>query len=68
MKGGSDLIWNHIGVVGRRLDGLFTAERAFDWFCRPNEALGNRTPAELVVEGRTEEVLALIDKMEAEKS
>ena len=41
--------------------GLLTDPEA--WIDRPNELLGNKTPRELVEEGRGDKVLALIESL-----
>lgn len=58
------LFWNHVRVVGQRLESHFRPEKAMEWFNLPHPELGNQEPATLVAEGRIEDVLALIDRMD----
>ncbi|MBO0346019.1 DUF2384 domain-containing protein [Roseibium sp. CAU 1637] len=60
----SDLFWNHVRAVGRRLEAHFRPEKSMEWVCTPHPELGNRAPAALVAQGRVELVLELIDKMD----
>ena len=60
----SDLFWNHISSIGSRLQRHFRPEKSMEWFCMPHPDLGNKAPAELVAEGRVEEVLELIDQLD----
>jgi len=59
------LFWNHVRAVGQRLEQHFSPEKAMEWFNLPHPELENQEPAALVAEGRTDEVLALIDRMDA---
>jgi len=60
------LFWNHVRTIGNRLAPHVRQGNALEWFLQPHAELGNEAPATLVAEGRMEEVLALIDRMDGD--
>ena len=47
-----------------RLMGFYTEKEAAAWLCSPQKLLDNRMPLSLIVEGRGDDVLAVIGQLE----
>lgn len=52
-------------VVIEQLRSHYLPSQIMLWMASPNEQLDGRTPIGLVAEGRVDEVLAVIDRMDA---
>lgn len=54
---------DQLGHYADDLREIFGQAGAASWMVLPNEQLGNRTPNQLIEEGRKEEVIRLIDQL-----
>lgn len=52
--------------VTMRLGGYYAPEEARAWLHTPHPQLGGERPVDLVQEGRTEEVTAILDRLDAD--
>ncbi|MEP2707801.1 MAG: hypothetical protein ABJQ71_15235 [Roseibium sp.] len=60
------IFWNNIRAIGMRLDRIKKTQDSIDWFIKPQPRFDGKCPADLMVEGRVEDVLILIEELEGD--
>ncbi|MEP2705211.1 MAG: hypothetical protein ABJQ71_01255 [Roseibium sp.] len=58
------IFWNNMKAIGLRLEGTMNPQQSIEWFIRPQPRFDGKCPADLLVEGRVEDVLILIEELE----
>jgi len=61
---GAQHFWHNIRIVGARLSGVLRQDEMPLWTSAPNTALGGATPADMILNGRMDDVLKAIEEME----
>ncbi|WP_417691525.1 hypothetical protein [Roseibium sp.] len=62
----SDIFWNNVRAVGLRLNRVMNHQKSINWFVMGQSRFGNKAPMDLLSEGRTEDVLKLIEELEGD--
>ncbi len=58
------VFWNNMSAIGLRLDGVMKPQDSIDWLIKAQPRFDGKCPADLMVEGRVEDVLILIEELE----